>query len=255
MDKDLIHTLRQRMTRLLTASFTPDFVKIGDNFYLEDAAIEYDGEDYVLLRNTNDPSDVQIRRVYEYFEAVEDETKLRGALSEFETKEQLEWKVLKRSWWAFDIVIYVLTVAVIVGNSWFITHCGTTIFAHEMVCYALLGLSFCAINHHYLSEKDSLSKVSITVFGLATAFTFFVFLLNNWWHYLYENTRFFWNLPDGWYWSYSAALKSDIRYNIGIGKFRYLLVFLASGIGLAFDTFFARSRLSLRLRWSDLKNG
>ena len=70
-----------------------------------------------------------------------------------------------------------------------------------------------------------------------------VFLLNNWWRYLYENTRFYWNFQNGWYWPFSAILKSDIKYSIGIGKYRYWLSFFAAEIGLLVEMAFMREVL------------
>lgn len=60
------------------------------------------------------------------------------------------------------------------------------------------------------------------------------------WRYLYENTRFYWNFQNGWYWPFSAVLKSDIKYSIGIGKYRYWLVFFAAEIGLLVEMVFMR---------------
>lgn len=52
------------------------------------------------------------------------------------------------------------------------------------------------------------------------------------WDNRIEDTRFYWNFQNGWYWPFSAVLKSDIKYSIGIGKYRYWLVFFAAEIGL-----------------------
>ena len=58
--------------------------------------------------------------------------------------------------------------------------------------------------------------------------------------YLYENTRFYWNFQNGWYWPFIAVLKSDIKYSIGIGKYRYWIAFFAAEIGLLIELAFIR---------------
>lgn len=215
--------------------FSKDSIEIGEKLYCEEASVENDGEHYVLLRNANDPSDTQIRRVCEYYEAVEDEAELRSAAEKFKSQKRRANKTSKQRRLAFDITIFVLTAAAIIGNSWLIRHWGYSEFAHELICYGLLAASLCTVNHH-LPTRKSLATLSITVLGLAMIFTAAVFFLNNWWHYLYENTRFYWNFTDGWYWPYSAALKSDIQYSVGIGKFRYWIVFFIALAGLLADT-------------------
>lgn len=102
---------------------------------------------------------------------------------------------------------------------------------HEMICYSMLAVCICVLYNRFCTRKSS-ALLACLSFGFAILFTFLVFLLNNWWRYLYENTRFYWNFQNGWYWPFSAVLKSDIKYSIGIGKYRYWLVFFAAEIGL-----------------------
>lgn len=231
--------MNKKLAAFLAIMFPKKLIEIGEKTYCEEATVENDGEDYVLLRNVATPSDIQIRRVCEYYEVVENEVELRSALEKFSLQRQRANKASKQRRLAFDITIFVLTAVAIVGNSWLIRHWGYSEFAHELICYGLLAASFCTVNHH-LPTKKSLASLSITVLALAVVFTVSVFFLNNWWHYLYENTRFYWSFTDGWYWPYSAALKSDIQYSVGIGKFRYWIVFSAALVGLFADVFFVR---------------
>lgn len=95
----------------------------------------------------------------------------------------------------------------------------------------MLAVCICVLYNRFCTRKSP-ALLACLSFGFAILFTFLVFLLNNWWRYLYENTRFYWNFQNGWYWPFSAVLKSDIKYSIGIGKYRYWLVFFAAEIGL-----------------------
>lgn len=231
--------MNKKLAAFWAMMFPKNFIEIGEKTYCEEAAVENDGEDYVLLRNVASPSDIQIRRVCEYYEAIDNEAELRSALEKFKLQRQRANKASKQRRLAFDITIFVLTAVAIVGNSWLIRHWEYSEFAHELICYGLLAASLCTVNHH-LPKRKSLATLYITVFTLAVMFTASVFFLNNWWHYLYENTRFYWNFTDGWYWPYSAALRSDIRYSVGIGKFRYWIVFFTALAGLFADTAFLR---------------
>lgn len=227
----------KRMVAFFADMLSKDYIEIDKKTYCEEATVENDGENYVLLRNVAAPSDIQIRRVCEYYEAVDNEAELRSALEKFKLQRQRANKASKQRRLAFDITIFALTVVTIVWNSWIIRHWGRSEFAHELICYGLLAASLCTVNHH-LPTRKSLAILFITALGLAMIFTAAVFFLNNWWHYLYENTRFYWNFTDGWYWPYSAALKSDIQYSVGIGKFRYWIVLFTALAGLLADTAF-----------------
>lgn len=227
----------KRIVSFFADVFSKDYIEIDEETYCEEATVENDGEDYVLLRNVAAPSDIQIRRVCEYCEAVDNEAELRSALEKFKLQRQRANKAYRQRRLAFDITIFALTVVAIVGNSWIIRRWEHSEFAHELICYGLLAASLCIVNHH-LPTRKSLATFSITALGLAMIFTAAVFFLNNWWHYLHENTRFYRNCSDGWYWPYSAVLKSDIQYSVGIGKFRYWIVFFTALVGLFADTAF-----------------
>lgn len=95
------------------------------------------------------------------------------------------------------------------------------------------------LNNRVCKRKSITASVLFTS-GFAIVFSILVFLLNNWWRYLYENTRFYWNFQNGWYWPFIAVLKSDIKYSIGIGKYRYWIAFFAAEIGLLIELAFIR---------------
>lgn len=231
--------MNKKLAAFLAMMFPKNFIEIDEKTYCEEAAVENDGEDYVLLRNVDAPSDIQIRRVCEYYEAVDDEAELRSALEKFKLQRQRANKASKQRRLAIDIMIFALTVAAIIGKSWLVIHWETSIFGHEFVCYGLLAVSFCTINHR-IPTKEAFTTSLWAALGLAIVFTVCVFLLNNWWRYLYENATLYWGYSNGWYWTYREILESDLKYNIGVGRFRYLLVFLAATSGLFADTAFVR---------------
>lgn len=225
------NTVRQKAAVFAEGRASEEFVKIGEDTYCEESIIERDGRRYVLLRSIEDPSVLQIRRICEYYETVEDEMELRYAVKEFKQQQALTKKKSRSRCFAFDIAVFTLTTMAIIGNSWFIRYFETSVFEHEMICYSMLAVCICVLYNRFCTRKSP-ALLACLSFGFAILFTFLVFLLNNWWRYLYENARFYWNFQNGWYWPFSAVLKSDIKYSIGIGKYRYWLVFFAAEIGL-----------------------
>lgn len=233
------NTTRQKIAAFVNGASSKEIVKIGEDTYCEESIIEHDDKRYVLLQSIEDPSVLQIRRICEYYETVEDEMELRYALNEFKQQQAFSKKRSRNRRFAFDIVVFALAALAIIGNSWFIRHFETSVLEHEMICYSLLAICVCVLYSRFCTRKTS-ALLACMSFGFAILFTFLVFLLNNWWRYLYENTRFYWNFQNGWYWPFSAVLKSDIKYSIGIGKYRYWLVFFAAEIGLLVEMAFMR---------------
>lgn len=231
--------MNQKLAAFFTTLFPEDYIEIdGDTYHAEDS-VENDDESYVLLRNVADPSDTQIRRVYQCYELVEDEAELQNVLHRLEAQKARVKAVSKGRHLAFDIAILVLTVAAIAGNSWLVRYREISVFAHELICYGLLALSFCALNHRLPARKSFATSV-LVAFGFAIVFTSFVFLLNNWWRYLHMNTMFYWKYPNSWYCSYGSLLESDFQYKLGIGRFRYWIVFFSAFVGILVDTIFAK---------------
>lgn len=229
----------EKIAALFTEAFAKNFMKIGEDIYREEASVENNGEHYALLQNTNDPSDIQIRRVCEYYEAIEDKAELQSTVEKFKLQIQRANKAATRRRLAIDIMIFALTIAAIIGKSWLVIHRETSIFGHEFVCYGLLAVSFCTI-YHRIPTKEAFTTSLWAALGLAIVFTVCVFLLNNWWRYLYKNETLYWGYLNDRYWTYREILESDLKYNIGIGRFRYLLVFLAAASGLLADSAFRR---------------
>ena len=224
-------TIRQKLASFLWDASSKELVKIGEDEYYEERIIERDDKRYVLLRSVADPTAALVRRICEYYETIEDETELQGTLKEFKIQCDLTKRKSKNRCLAFIIAVVILTVAAIVGNSWLIRNWESSVFEHELICYCLIAVCVCMVNNRVCKRKSITASVLFTS-GFAIVFSILVFLLNNWWRYLYENTRFYWNFQNGWYWPFSAVLKSDIKYSIGIGKYRYWLVFFAAEIGL-----------------------
>lgn len=193
----------------------------------------------MLLRSVADPTAALVRRICEYYETIEDETELQGTLKEFKLQCDLTKRKSKNRCLAFIIAVVILTVAAIVGNSWLIRNWESSVFEHELICYCLIAVCVCMVNNRVCKRKSITASVLFTS-GFAIVFSILVFLLNNWWRYLYENTRFYWNFQNGWYWPFIAVLKSDIKYSIGIGKYRYWIAFFAAEIGLLIELAFIR---------------
>lgn len=236
------NAIRRKIAAFVNSISPKELVEIGEDTYYEESIIERDGRKYVLLRSIEDPSAIQVRRICEYYETVEDETELRYAVKELMGQQAFTKKRSRNRRFVFDIAMFVLTAVAIMGNSWFIRYYEASVFEHEMICYSLLAVCVCIIYNRACMTKPSAVSACLS-FGFAILFTLLVFLLNNWWRYLYENTRFYWNFQNGWYWPFSAILKSDIKYSIGIGKYRYWLSFFAAEIGLLVEMAFMREVL------------
>lgn len=95
----------KRIVSFFADVFSKDYIEIDEETYCEEATVENDGEDYVLLRNVAAPSDIQIRRVCEYYEAVDNEAELRSALEKFKLQRQRANKAYRQRRLAFDITI------------------------------------------------------------------------------------------------------------------------------------------------------
>lgn len=128
------------------------------------------------------------------YETVEDEAELRYAVKELMGQQAFTKKRSRNRRFVFDIAMFVLTAVAIMGNSWFIRYYEASVFEHEMICYSLLAVCVCIIYNRACMTKPSAVSACLS-FGFAILFTLLVFLLNNWWRYLYENTRFYWNVP------------------------------------------------------------
>lgn len=76
------NAIRRKIAAFVNSISPKELVEIGEDTYYEESIIERDGRKYVLLRSIEDPSAIQVRRICEYYETVEDEAELRYAVKE-----------------------------------------------------------------------------------------------------------------------------------------------------------------------------
>ena len=215
-----------------TAITTSCDVEIDGVQYREQSEVVVDGQRYVLLTDIHEPSNIVIRRLCEYYDPLESRSEFENILSIFHAQQASKRKASERRSIFLEISLFALTILILASYTLFVYDCHYQTFKNELLCYCLLAVCFCVVNHKILCK--STSAAFVTSILLALGFTASVFLLNNLWRYIYENTRFYWGRPEekAFYWPYLSVLKSDFLYTIGIGRFRYWLVFLASSVGL-----------------------
>lgn len=215
-----------------TAITTTCDVEIDGVQYREQSEVVVDGQRYVLLTDIHEPSNIVIRRLCEYYDSLESRSEFENILSIFHAQQVSKRKAFERRSIFLEISLFAITALTLVAYTLFVYDCHYQAFKNELLCYCLLAVCFCVVNHKILCK--SASAAFVTSILLALGFTASVFLLNNLWRYIYENTRFYWGRSGdkAFYWPYLSVLKSDFLYTIGIGRFRYWLVFLASSVGL-----------------------
>lgn len=215
-----------------TAITTTCDVEIDGVQYREQSEVVVDGQRYVLLTDIHEPSNIVIRRLCEYYDPLESRSEFENILSIFHAQQVSKRKASERRSIFLEIALFAITILTLVAYTLFVYDCHYQAFKNELLCYCLLAVCFCVVNHKILCK--SASAAFVTSILLALGFTASVFLLNNLWRYIYENTRFYWGRFEdkAFYWPYLSVLKSDFLYTIGIGRFRYWLVFLASSVGL-----------------------
>lgn len=220
-----------------TALPTSYDLEIDGTQYCEQSNVEVDGQRYVLLCDSHDSSNFMIRRLCEYYDPLESEEEFKTILNIFRTQQATKQKNLRRRRIIFYIVSFTITVLTLGAYTLFVYNYDHQVFKNELLCYCLLAGCFCIVNHNIRHKSTSMAIISSILF--AVAFTVSVFLLNNLWRYIYENVRFCWGRPNGnaFYWPYLSVLKSDFLYTVGIGRFRYWIVFLVSSAGILTDTF------------------
>lgn len=211
-------------------------VEIDGVQYREQSEVEVDGQRYVLLCDMHDSSNIVIRRLCEYYDPLENSAEFESILSIFRAQQISKRKTSERRRIFLEILFFAITILTLAAYTLFVYDCHYQTFKNELLCYCLLAACFCIVNHKV--HCKSTSATVVTSLFLAIGFTVSVFLLNNLWRYIYENARFYWGHPEdkAFYWSYLNVLKSDFLYTVGIGRFRYWLVFLASSVGLFADS-------------------
>lgn len=240
-------TLFGKASALYERLFFEDCLDIDGEAYYEETTIVNDAGQYVLLRSMDAPSHVRLCRISRYYEKIEDETELRNALDDIKKQRSRTAKGKKLCRLLLDIVIALAAIAAILGNAWFICNDGMNTQKHELVCYGLLAACFCMVNHHIRPIRSPV-RLLLFIVGFAALYTAFVCLLNNWWTYLDVNSYISFDSASTRYWPYSNILETDILYNVGIGAFRYWIVFFAAMLGLLVDTVVIRWLAALRRR-------
>lgn len=226
----------------------------GEQDYYEIGHFEYKGNKYAALIRGNDRNNIVLQRVVkegdkEYLDPLENKEEFFSAFNQFLTVTSTRKRKTSRR---LTLVILAATVAAFSIYTWYVFSYTCDAVIAEMFSFCLLLALFLCICHFPASPGFSMKCIT-HIAVLSLAYTAIVLVLNNLWRYIKWNVwilgpHFLHLKTSGKYWPYFQVLVSDFNYRIGIGAYRYWIVFFIAAIALTIK-YVTQMSLAKRRAW------